>query len=116
MSVHSGRVKMMRHLPVGKIRLDFQPAENLIEETVQTYVYQLRSGGRFQPLRARFDGTNYFLEDGFHRLEAAKRMGRKRVEVQIRPGTLAQMETKWRNGMQRFLARLREEKESVPNR
>jgi ParB-like chromosome segregation protein Spo0J len=33
-----------------------------------------------------------FLEDGFHRVEAAKRAGVGEIEAEVLPGTLADME------------------------
>ena len=33
----------------------------------------------------RFNGTNYYCEDGFHRLEAARRIGLRRIEAQSLP-------------------------------
>ena len=98
-------------MQISAIRLDFQPPENLVEETVQTYVDQLRRGERLNPLRVRFDGTNYFLEDGFHRLEAARRMKCKTVEVEIFPGTLAEMEAEFRNHLTRLKTELKQEHE-----
>jgi hypothetical protein len=94
-------------LAVAAIRLDFQPRENLIEETVQKYVERLRRGGRLRPLRVRFDGEEYFLEDGFHRLEAARRVGIKTIEVESRPGTLAEMEAEFDKYLERLKAKLR---------
>lgn len=84
-----------RRLRIAKVRLDFQPAENLIDETVQKYIELLRRGDQLSPVRVRFDGANYFLEDGFHRLEAARLMGRKTVKAEIFPGTLSEMEAEF---------------------
>jgi len=90
-------------LPLASIRLDFQPRDNLIEETVQKYMALLRQGEKLPPLEVRFDGKHYFLADGFHRLEAARRMGLKTIAVEIRRGTLAEMETEYKE----YLVRLR---------
>ncbi len=54
----------MRALRISTIRLDFQRAENLIPETVQTYVERLKRGDKVPPVRVRFDGKSYWLEDG----------------------------------------------------
>ena len=42
--------KIQRQLRVSDIRLDFQPSENLIKETVQTYVDRLRCGEPLPPI------------------------------------------------------------------
>ena len=93
----------MSKLPVNAIRLDFQPAENLLEDTVDEYVEMLLRGEELAPIRVRFDGTDYFLEDGFHRIEAAKRLGVSKIEAEVLPGTLADMEANF----QKFLNALR---------
>lgn len=90
-------------LCVESIRLDFQSKECLFEEVVQHYMDQLRRGQTIQPLNVRFDGTDYFLEDGFHRLEAARRLALTSIEGEVSPGTLAEMEAEYG----RYLKRLR---------
>lgn len=87
--------KIEKQLPLGLLRLDFQPPENLIEETVREYVDALKAGRQLSPVRVRFDGENYFLQDGFHRLEAVRRLGLKIIDAEISPGGLPQMQTEW---------------------
>jgi hypothetical protein len=89
--------KIQRQLRVSDIRLDFQPSENLVEETVQTYFNRLKWGKPLPPLTVRFDGQNHFLQDGFHRLEAARRLGIKMIDAEISRGTLQEMEAEWRH-------------------
>jgi hypothetical protein len=40
----------------------------------------LPRGEEFPPIRVRFDGTDCLLEDGFHRVEAAKQVGVEEIE------------------------------------
>jgi ParB-like nuclease domain len=101
---HRKRGKPSRFmLRVETIRLDFQLTECLIEETVREYMEQLRRGDAIQPLSVRFDGTDYFLVDGFHRLEAARRLALTSIEAEVSPGTLAEMEAEY----SRYLTRLK---------
>jgi|SRR5581483_5841687 len=95
----------MTAITVTRLRLDFQPAENLDEETICRYEEKLRHNRQLDPVIVRFDGTNYWLQDGFHRVEAAKRLGRKRLRAEIIPGSLADMETEW----QQHMAQLKKE-------
>jgi uncharacterized protein (DUF1015 family) len=90
-------------LRISEIRLDFQPPSHLIEETVEDYVCQMRKGDKLPPVRVRFDGTKYYCEDGFHRLEAARRIGLRKIDAEIRRGTLADMEADF----QKFLRALK---------
>lgn len=99
-------------LALSALRLDFQPPENLIEETVQKYIGALKAGERLPPVRVRFDGENYFLEDGFHRLEAARRFGIVKIEAEILSGGLAEMEAEWKD----YLAQLKRSLAKKDNR
>ena len=83
-------------IQLSDIRLDFQQPENLLEHTVLEYVNKIMHGEEIPPIRVRFDGTNYFCEDGFHRLEASRRVGATTIQAEIFPGTLEQMEAEYR--------------------
>jgi hypothetical protein len=50
-----------------------------------------------------YDGENYFLKDGFQRVEATLRLGRKTILAEVIPGTRAGMAAEWK----RFLAALK---------
>jgi hypothetical protein len=93
----------MTTLQIDTIRLDFQPAENLNEETVLTYMGRIQQGETLAPVTVRFDGRNYFLQDGFHRVEAAKRCGIQAVNAEISPGSFDEMEAEF----QEYLKTLR---------
>ena len=43
---------------------------------------------RFPPVKARFDGANYWLWDGFLRLEATRKAGYETIEVEVTRGSL----------------------------
>ena len=75
-----------------------------MNETVERYVQRLRSGETLPALKVRYDGQQYFLEDGFHRIEAAKRCGLQTVKVEVSLGTLADMEAEFRA----YLTKLKE--------
>lgn len=89
----------MVKIQLNILRLDFQPSENLIEETVWQYTEKLRKGDALPPLYVRFDGSNYFLQDGFHRVEAARRVGITELDAEVSPGTLAEMESEFRDAL-----------------
>lgn len=95
-------------LPVRSLRLDFQPPENRSEEKVIEYLVVLQGGGVLPSVRVRFDGTSYFLEDGFHRVEAAQRFGLDEVDADVLPGTLEEMEAEWREYLKKLKASNRE--------
>ena len=74
---------------------------------MQENVGRLRSGEKLPPLVVRFDGTNYWLQDGFHRIEAATRMGFEKVEAEIIAGTLADMEQEFKEMVSKAMKKLR---------
>ncbi len=62
-------------LKLEQIRTDggTQPRAELREEVIADYAERMESGVTFPPVIVFFDGTNYWLADGFHRLMAARR-------------------------------------------
>jgi len=100
----------IKRIPLSKIRLDFQPPEVLDEEKVLEYIDTLRHRKALPLIQLRFDGSNYFLQDGFHRVEAANRCGLKTLKAEITPGTLEDMERQFQAELKRALADLKREK------
>jgi ParB-like chromosome segregation protein Spo0J len=62
----------------------------LFEEKVREYAGMIRRREKIQPTMVYHDGQNYWLADGFHRVTAAQRLGRKRIKATIVPGTYTQ--------------------------
>ena len=56
-------------------------------KTVDEYAEALQNGATLPPVTVFFDGTNYWLADGFHRLAAHRRLNRREIEVEQRDGT-----------------------------
>jgi hypothetical protein len=56
-------------------------------ETVADYASDMLSGAAFPPVILFYDGTDYWLADGFHRVEAAKKIDRAEIEAEIRNGS-----------------------------
>ena len=65
-----------------------QPRENISHERVEEYAEQMAAGDAFPPLRAKYDGSTYWLYDGFHRRAAAASLGHAQIAVEWEPGTL----------------------------
>jgi ParB-like nuclease family protein len=95
--------RQFRRLKIGRICLDFQPRENLIDERVAEYEEDMRRRAKIDPVTVCYDGEDYLLKDGFHRVEAALRLGRKTILVKVTPGTRSEMEIEW----QKLLAAVR---------
>lgn len=76
-------------LLIQDIRLDggTQPRDAIDEAVVQDYAQSMMEGAIFPPVTVYYDGTAYWLADGFHRLHAAKRQCRDEIEATIKQGT-----------------------------
>lgn len=76
-------------IAVSQVRLDggTQSRALIHEDTVAEYAEAMANPETvFPPIIVYFDGADYWLADGFHRLEAWKRIGRAEVPAEIRQG------------------------------
>lgn len=56
------------------------------DEAVASYAEEMTHGAVFPPIAVYFDGTRYWLADGFHRYLAAKRNGLASIKAEVQPG------------------------------
>lgn len=77
-------------LPIEQLRIDSgtQARVGINEAVVADYAETLTDGGHLPAVEAVFDGTAYYLADGFHRLMANLRIGARTIEVNVTAGTL----------------------------
>ncbi len=61
--------------------------ERLVEPVVVEYARAMRDGVKFPPVVVFHDVLNFWLSAGFHRVEAARRAGKKCVAAELRTGT-----------------------------
>lgn len=83
-------------LELDRIRLDgaTQPRAKLQTEVIEEYAEQMRDGVVFPSITVFFDGSEYWLADGFHRVHAARRIRPSEpIEAKIIQGTKA--EAQW---------------------
>jgi uncharacterized protein (DUF1015 family) len=63
------------------------------------YVQELASralnGEEFPPISVYFDGKDYWVADGFHRVYATKSIRRRKIAAEITLGTYADMQEEW---------------------
>lgn len=76
-------------LELDQIRINggTQSRVELNQETVAEYAQAFTSGASFPPVVAFFDGTSYWLADGFHRYFGAKDAGESAIYAEIINGT-----------------------------
>ena len=65
---------------------DLQTRAALNEDTVSDYAEAMERGERFPAVTVFTDGAEYYLADGFHRVEALRRIGKKSVMAELQDG------------------------------
>jgi len=85
----------MMRLPISSIRLDggTQPRAAIHVQTVSDYMKDMASGADFPPVDVFYDGSSYWLADGFHRIKAAEKSGRDEIACEVHQGT--QQDARW---------------------
>ena len=76
-------------LDIFQIRRDggTQPRTAIHSPTMEEYAEQMKAGIEFPPVIVFYDGTDYWLADGFHRVEAACSIGLKKIAARIKQGS-----------------------------
>lgn len=85
----------MNMLPISSIRTDggTQPRAAIDFDAVDDYSDAMAAGVQFPPLDVFYDGSDYWLADGFHRLKASVQEALSEVAVVIHQGT--QQDAQW---------------------
>jgi uncharacterized ParB-like nuclease family protein len=81
---------MNKVMNIGALVMDerLQSRTEVNEETVSDYAEALLAGADFPPVLVYFDGINYYLTDGYHRLLAHKRAEKVSILCEVVQGTL----------------------------
>lgn len=76
-------------IAIDDLRLDggTQPRARLDQSTINEYAEAMLNGDRFPPVVVFYDGQEYWLADGFHRVAAALVAGLSQVRAEVRQGT-----------------------------
>jgi ParB-like chromosome segregation protein Spo0J len=98
---------MLRSLKIAQIRRDFQSEEHLLLEIIEEYVSIMKARGAVEPVTVCFDGKEYWLKDGFHRMAAAEKLGRKTIRAEVIRGTYAEMQAEFEEALAAIRADLR---------
>lgn len=81
-------MKSAENIPINRIRLDggTQPRATIDFEAVFDYMDAMTDGANFPPVIVFYDGTDYWLADGFHRVKAAEKAGREEIVCEVHQG------------------------------
>jgi ParB-like chromosome segregation protein Spo0J len=79
----------MRKVSLNDIRIDggTQCRVVLNQSKIYDYLQCMKDGDEFPLMETRFDGSTYWLSDGFHRYHTFKLLGLKEVTIKYKPGT-----------------------------
>jgi len=82
----------MRKVKLNDIRIDGGTQGRVVIDQQHVYhmVEMMKEGYEFDPIDTNFDGSTYWLVDGFHRYHAYKLMGIKEIVIKYVPGTQAE--------------------------
>ena len=80
----------MKKLNLLTIKIDggTQARVSLNQDVVKEYAESMREGDVFPPITVFFDGSDYWLADGFHRYFATKANAFTSIEADVKNGTL----------------------------
>lgn len=56
------------------------------DEAIESYAEEMNNGTEFPPISVYFDGSTYWLADGFHRYLATKRIERPTISAEVQAG------------------------------
>ena len=68
----------------AQMRVEMKP------DVVLDYADDMAAGAIFPPVIVYHDGTDYWLGDGFHRVEAARKIERETIDAEVRDGDMRQ--------------------------
>jgi len=80
---------MPTELSIDDIRTDggTQPRAEINRGIVSDYTEDLERGDTFPPVKVMYDGEDYWLYDGFHRIEAYREQGCSTITANVEQGT-----------------------------
>jgi hypothetical protein len=79
-------------LSLDNIRLDggTQPRAELHDDVIADYAELMAAGVKFPPVIVFFDGEQYWLADGFHRVQAARRFAPEQpIDAKVHQGAVS---------------------------
>ena len=81
------RNTMIKDLALADVRIDGNTQQRPIDDNVVLrYQALIADGVEFPPVEVVFDGHNYWLYNGFHRLHSHRKLGKKYIKADIFEG------------------------------
>ena len=67
---------------------EVQSRVSLDEAVIEEYAEAMKKGDRFPPIDVYFDGEDYYVADGFHRVKAAIKAGFDEINAKVHAGNV----------------------------
>lgn len=67
---------------------EVQSRVSLDEAVIEEYAEEMKKGDRFPPIDVYFDGEDYYVADGFHRVKAAIKAGFDEINARVHTGNV----------------------------
>lgn len=74
-------------IKIEDLDLSLQTRSETDAETIDNYAEAMADGAQFPEVTVFTDGAHFWLADGFHRVMAAKQLGKKQISADVRKGT-----------------------------
>ena len=76
-------------LKIAVLRMDgaTQPRAELDVGVIDEYAADLENGAAFPPVCVFLDGKDYWLADGFHRVKAYEKRGKRKIQAEVHQGS-----------------------------
>ncbi|MGR3279384.1 hypothetical protein ACSYAD_30420 [Acaryochloris marina NIES-2412] len=89
MSINRYSLQITENLSITKIKIDHKihARSNLNNAVVSEYSEAMRRGANFPPITVFYDGSEYWLADGFHRVKAKEANGDREILVEVEFGS-----------------------------
>jgi hypothetical protein len=83
-------MNQIKQIKISAIRIDggTQARLKLDHDVVKEYAECMKDGDKFPPVTVFYDGSEYWLANGFHRYFATKSNGELEIECEVKQGTL----------------------------
>ena len=79
---------MVKQVALKDIRIDGNTQQRPVDPTVVAkYKALMQEGDKFPPVEVIFDGHDFWLADGFHRVHAMRKLAQNMVEANVNEGT-----------------------------
>ena len=79
---------MIKELALADLRIDGNTQQREIDDTVVLrYKALLGDGVKLPPVEVIYDGKDYFLWEGFHRIHATRKLGKTSITANVEEGT-----------------------------